>query len=64
MESIIFNYRSMFKPNIFDKLIEIIRNGDTKTKELHEVYKMDHNQTKFIAELSEYTRNKIERKCF
>ena len=54
----------MFKPNIFDKLIEIIRNGDTKTKELHEVYKMDHNQTKFIAELSEYTRNKIERKCF
>jgi hypothetical protein len=59
MEDAIFLFKKRFESKVYDKLADLIRSGDTKTHELHEVYRKDRDEGKFIRELTEYTKEKI-----
>jgi hypothetical protein len=61
MEGILFHYKTKFDPKVYDKLVDLIKTGDTKTKELHNQYKIDKDEKKFITSLTEYSQEKLRR---
>lgn len=61
MEDVIFLFKKKFESKVYDKLADLIRSGDTKTHELHEIYRRDRDEAKFVRELTEYTKEKIKR---
>lgn len=62
MDVILFHFKTRFDQKIYEKLVDLIRQGDTKTKELHDTYKKDKDEKKFVKDLTEYAREKIKRK--
>ncbi len=58
---VVFHYKSRFDQKIYDKLADLVRSGDKKIKEFHELYKIERDEKKFIANLNEYALEKIKR---
>lgn len=61
MEDAIFLFKKKFESKVYDKLADLIRSGDTKTHELHEIYRRDRDEGKFVRDLTDYTKEKIRR---
>lgn len=61
MEVILFNYKTKIEAKIFEKLVDLVKCNDKKTKELHDQYRKDRDEKKFLADLSQYAQEKIKR---
>lgn len=61
MEGVIFHYKARFDQRVYDKLVDLIKSGDKKTKEMHDLYKIERDEKKFITSLSDYALEKIKR---
>lgn len=61
MEMILFNYKTKIEAKIFEKLVDLVKCNDKKTKDLHDQYRKDRDEKKFLAELSLYAQEKIKR---
>lgn len=61
METILFQYKSKIDSKIYEKLIDLVKCNDTKTKELYDVYRKDKEEKKFLQDLSQYALEKIKR---
>ena len=61
MDSVLFQFRVRFDQKIYDKLVDLIKGGDTKTKEYYDVYKKDRDDKKLVSGLTDYAQEKIKR---
>lgn len=61
LETILFGVKGKLDSKVYDKLLTLVKVGDIKTKELHDTYRRDKDEKKFIAELTNYAQEKIKR---